>query len=417
MRITILTVGTLGDIQPYVALGAGLRDVGHDVQVATSSRFAPLLTERGLAHTPLAADFLQLVETSRGKAALAGRGRLKLLSEVMPMLRRLLDEGWQAARESDAIIYHPKALSGYHIAEKLGVPGILAHPVPFASPTAAFPTPLLPLPNLGGALNRLSHRLIFGVSTAPYRRMTNRWRREVLGLPPMSSELVLHGRPVPKLYGYSRHVLPAPSDWDDSTAVTGYWFLDRPVGWQAPADLERFLEAGPAPVYIGFGSMAAEDPARVAALVVEALDRAGLRGVLAAGAGGLVLDTAPSHIHVVESVPHDWLFPRMAAVVHHGGAGTTAAGLRAGVPAVICPFFGDQPFWGRRVAALGVGPAPIPQKRLTAAALTEALRAAVGDAAMRERAADLGALIRGEDGVGQAVAFVEAQLRQPIGQP
>src|SRR5690606_35862025 len=163
--------------------------------------------------------------------------------------------------------------------------------------------------------------------------------------------------------------------------ITGYLFLDEQAGWQPPPALEAFLDAGEPPVYIGFGSMAGRDPEAMTALVVEALALCGRRGLLLTGWGGLHAGAVPESIFVLDAAPHSWLFPRMAAVVHHGGAGTTAEGLRAGVPAVVVPFLFDQPFWGARIEALGVGPAPIPRKQLTAARLAGAIHRAVSDAA------------------------------------
>jgi sterol 3beta-glucosyltransferase len=182
--------------------------------------------------------------------------------------------------------------------------------------------------------------------------------------------------------------------------------------WQPPEDLAAFLERGQPPVFVGFGSMAGRKSEATAQSVLEALARAEQRGVLVTGWGGLRVTNQPDHVHVVESAPYDWLLPRVSAVVHHGGAGTTAAGLRAGKPTLICPFVADQPFWGRRVAALGVGPVPIPQRKLTADNLSEALRMMVTDTAMQQRAATLGAKIRDEDGVGNAVAFIERYVSE-----
>jgi sterol 3beta-glucosyltransferase len=412
MNITILAVGTRGDVQPYIALGAGLRVAGHDVTLATSGSFGACVSEYGLRYAMLSADFLKLVETPEGKAALAGKNPLGLMKRVMPMLRRMLDDAWAAAQGADAIIYHPKALGGYHIAEKLGVPAFLAHPLPMFTPTRAFPSPLLPFRDLGGFLNRLSHSLALAATTAPYRKLIDTWRAETLGLPPSTGERLLHGRPVPQLYAYSPHVLPPPADWGPETIVTGYWFLP-PRAWQPPAALAAFLADGEPPIYVGFGSMASRDAGRVTDVVLEALARTGLRAVLATGQGGLAAKDAPN-VCVIDAAPHDWLFPRVAAVVHHGGAGTTAAGLLVGAPTLICPFLGDQPFWGRRVHELGAGAAPIPQKRLTAERLAGALRQITGDAAMRERAAALGARIRAEDGVARAVAAIGAQVGQAL---
>jgi sterol 3beta-glucosyltransferase len=410
MKITIVTVGTRGDVQPYVALGMGLHAAGHAVTLATSARFEPFVAERGLRHAPLSADLMEMMETPQGKAAIAGKGLLTLIREVRPMLRQLLDQSWQAAQDAEALIYHPKILNGRAIAEKLSIPAFLAHPAPLFAATRAFPSPALPISNLGGALNKLSYRLVNAGLELPFRGLINAWRRETLGLPPARDEQLRAGQPIPQLYGYSPLVIPRPADWDDSVAVTGYWFLDRPASWQPSRDLVQFLDAGPAPVYIGFGSMAGRDAAKTTRIVLEALRRARVRAVLATGVGGLVASEGPDNVFLLDEAPHDWLFPRMAAIVHHGGAGTTAAALRAGRPQLICPFFGDQPFWGRRVAALGVGPQPIAQRTLSADRLTAAMRTLATDAALQTCAAELGAQIRAEDGVGRAVAVIDAAL-------
>ncbi len=414
MNVLILTVGTRGDVQPYVALGQGLRAAGHMVVLVAPAQFAEFVAGNSLEFAALPAEFLDLLQTGAGKAAIAGKGNpLKLLRMVQPMQRRMLDTAWQAAsaRPFDAVVYHPKALSGYSIAEKLGALPVLALPAPLYSPTRAFPSPLLPFTNLG-SLNRASHSLTIRLASLSTNSVLNRWRKEVLGLPPVKNELVLRGQPVLRLYPYSPAVVPTPDDWDASSVATGYWFLPRVADWRPDPALTTFLVNGPATIYVGFGSMPAEDAAAKTQVVMGALAVAGQRGILATGWGGLTLKNAPENIFVLESAPHDWLFPQMAAVVHHGGAGTTAAGLAAGAPTIICPFFGDQSFWGRRVAALGVGPAPIPQQKLTAEKLAAALRVATGDAALRKRAQQLGATICGEDGVGRAVALIAERVAQ-----
>jgi UDP:flavonoid glycosyltransferase YjiC (YdhE family) len=197
--------------------------------------------------------------------------------------------------------------------------------------------------------------------------------------------------------------------------VTGYWFLDRPDDWRPPAALVDFLADGRPPIYVGFGSMAPADAERLTALALDALARADQRAVLLAGWAGLGRTAASDRVLVVDAVPHDWLFPRVAAVVHHGGAGTTAAGLRAGVPAVVVPFFADQPFWGERVWRLGVGARPIQRKALTTEQLAAAIRHVVADRPTRERAAALGERVRAEDGVWTAVALFERHVGAPVG--
>jgi sterol 3beta-glucosyltransferase len=417
VRLAIHTLGTRGDVQPYVALALGLKEAGYEVVLATAARFETFVTAHGISFAPLPDDFLDLMDTPYGKAALSGRRTLtwtlQLVREVRPMMRRLLDAQWAAAQGADAIIYHPKALGSVHIAERLGIPAFLAFTLPGMTPTRAFPSPMLPFADLG-PFHRVSHELFLRYANGLFRRPVNQWREEVLGLSPSRRDDCLDGIPVPRLYGFSPAVVPKPADWDENSEVTGYWFLDDEA-WVMPPSLRGFLEAGPPPVYVGFGSIPSMDPVRTTSMVMEALATAGQRGILASGWGGLTAAPLAEHVYMLDAAPHDRLFPHVAAVVHHGGAGTTAAGLRTGKATVICPFFGDQPFWGRRVAALGVGPAPIAVRYLTAATLSEAIRRAVTDSDMQRRAAELGAMIREEDGVGRAVELItRALVRHPV---
>jgi sterol 3beta-glucosyltransferase len=415
MKITILAAGSRGDVQPFVALGLGLQAAGHDVTLCTAALFKSFVGGYGLKYVHMDDELIRLADTKAGRAALEGGGsKLQLLKLVQPMIRRMLDDSWAASQEADAIIYHPKTLAGYHIAEKRGLPVFVSLPLPMLTPTRAFSNPaLLPNVRLGGLVNRLTYTLM-PFLTAPYMGTVNAWRRETLGLPPRSrfaGELIApDGQPMPTLYSYSPHVVPNPPDWPETTTAVGYWFLDRRGDWQPPADLQAFLDAGAPPVYIGFGSMTGTRPEEKARFALEALRRTGQRGLIATGWGGLRADELPDNVFAIQEAPHDWLFPRVAAVVHHGGAGTTAAGLRAGKPTIIVPFIGDQPFWGRRVYELGAGPAPIPQKRLNADNLAAAIQAAVSDPAMSRRAAELGEKIRAEDGIARAVAIINRRL-------
>ncbi len=322
------------------------------------------------------------------------------------------EKGLVACQGSDLILGGLSGLfSGQALSEKLGIPLLLAYLVPF-TPTSAFPSALTPIPQtpLTQWMNKPSHRLAHQMMWQSFRSADNKARAEVLHLPPSSfwgpfSSLKRQKQPV--LYGYSSHVLPQPRDWDDSQHVTGYWFLEPPEGWEPPADLLHFLQSGPPPIYIGFGSMSSSKPEEAADLVLQALARTEQRGVLYEGWGGLKKEQLPGNVFMTGSIPHTWLFPHMAAVVHHGGVGTTAAGLAAGVPSIITPFFADQPFWGQRVYELGVGPKPIARRGLTADNLTQAIERAVTDVEMRKKAASLGARIRAENGVAQAVAIIE----------
>lgn len=428
MHVFIATIGTRGDVQPYIALAEGLHRAGHAVTVCTSTRYASLVTERGLGYGHLSDDLIALVETSEGRDAIAAAGGairgigalVEMIGRSLRIQRDLFRDGWTAAKKADpdVIIYHPKMAIALHYAERLGIPAVIAPLFPLFLPTEAYPNLGFPRLQLGDRLtpvyNRVSHRLVLTLVSAVSRWMFASWRN-AHGLPPQPRGTGIvhytHGTRVPFLHGWSRHVAPDPPDWPlRHVETTGYWFLDRSADWAPLPALEAFLADGPAPVYVGFGSMAGQHPEDTTRLILEALRRAGLRGVLASGWGGVRATDLPSSVYLLNQAPHDWLFPRVAAVVHHGGAGTTAAGLRAGRPTIICPFFGDQPFWGRRVHALGAGPMPLPQKHLTAEQLTHALQVATQGPALKARAEALGRKIRREEGVAAAVVFMERLL-------
>lgn len=236
----------------------------------------------------------------------------------------------------------------------------------------------------------------------------------MLRLPPYDRSVidVVWSEAPPLLIGVSAHVVPRPRDWPPNVHLTGYWFLDEPAGWAPPRELSDFLASGSTPVCVGFGSMVSEDPAADVRTIAAALERAGRRAVLLTGWAGLGAHAAglPPTILPLASAPHSWLFPRMAAVVHHGGAGTTAAAFRAGVRQVVVPFITDQPSWGYRVRRLGVGPPPVPRRKLTAERLAAALLRALDDEGMAARAKELAERIRGEDGGRVAVDVLEREL-------
>ena len=420
MNILITTAGSRGDVQPYIALGKGLQAAGHTVTICTHARFVSFVTEHGLAYAHLGSDLLDLMDGVEGRGVMEDMGSLisglktgiKLIRQSGPIQRSMIEEGWEAAQQvdPDIILYNSKMGGAPHYADKLGIPAVLAMLFPQFVPTAAFPTIGFPTWNLGGRYNRLTYAVVHTIAGWVGGRFVRDWRA-AHGLPPQPRGVdLLHrsdGTQIPVLHGVSPHVVPEPVDWPEEATMTGYWFLDRSDDWVPPPALEAFLAAGKPPVYVGFGSMSGRDPERTTRVVVDALQRAGLRGVLATGWGGMARDGLPDTVFSLDHVPHDWLFPQVAAVVHHGGAGTTAAGLRAGRPTVICPFFGDQPFWGRRVHELGVGSAPIPQKKLTAEKLASVLREVTTRPEIRARAGALSDRIRREDGVARAVAFIE----------
>ncbi|MBL8518292.1 MAG: glycosyltransferase family 1 protein [Betaproteobacteria bacterium] len=425
MRVLLATIGTRGDVQPFLALALGLNAAGHDVTVATCPRFESFITDHGLRFLPLDEGLLTLLESQRGRELIGNltgligvlRSLPKVLREVGPIHHRLVADAWSAveASQPDVIVYHPKLFCMPAFAAVRDIPVVLALLNPMFVPTGEWPLPGLSRLPLGAAYNRATWRLMHGMMNLASRGYINAWRRrhDPLGKSAASTpSRVAPGRPLPVLHGLSSTVVPVAEDWPEHVHVTGYWFMPlaeratAPV-WTPPEDLQRFLDAGLPPVYVGFGSMAGTKPEATTRLVLDAVQRAKVRAVIATGWGGMTAASLPSSVFMLDAAPHEWLFLRMAAVVHHGGAGTTAAGLRAGCPTVICPFGLDQPLWGRAVAALGAGPDPIPQKRLTVERLAAAIARAAGDAAMRSCAQRVGRAIQAENGVARAVAIIE----------
>ena len=415
MKITISTFGARGDVQPYLALAVGLQRAGHRVTLATSTGFTEWIQSYGVQAHPTGVGMQEAAQQPAAQAALRSRNPIRLIRLMRDILGQsggARDAVWAAIEGADLVIQSPTGTGALEAASTRGIPAVLASPVPFA-PTRAFPSLFLGMPafSLGAGYNVFTHRLMQRVLwSAMGGPLTNPLRRQ-LGLQGWSSytELLAYSRTLgtPMLYGYSAHVLPRPADWDAFQQITGYWFLEAPPNWSPDAGLVRFLDSGPPPVYIGFGSMSQGDAKRRTRLALRALELSGQRGVLLTGWGGLARQAPPPHVCFVDSVPHAWLFPRLAAVVHHGGAGTTGAGLHAGLPSLLTPFAADQAAWAERVAQLGVGPRLPGSGQLTAAKLAEAIQTAVTDTALRARAAALAEKIRAEDGLARAVEIIE----------
>lgn len=420
MRITVFAAGSRGDIQPCVALSKALQGAGYHVRLAVPENFAGFIHEHDLDFYPLRGDVQQIMASDTGRNFMEKGGfnpikSIRTIREMIaPIVMKMVEDAYAACRDADALIcLGVFSAFGQSIAEALRIPMINIEPTPLL-PTKAFAAPSWPIQrDLGGLHNYLSGISMLQVVQLWYRPFVRAFRGQ-LGL---STHTAAHFyrifRSTPMLSAYSPHIIPHPADWPDSVHVTGYFFLDSQSDWQPPPELKAFLEAGDPPVYIGFGSMAGRNPEQLARIVSEALAKSGQRGLLLTGWGGLRAELMPDTVFMVDSAPHSWLFPRMAAVVHHGGAGTTAEGLRAGVPTVVVPFIFDQTFWSARIKALGLGPDPIPLKKLSADRLAKAIKIAVTDPGMRQRAISCGEAIRAEDGTSSAVEIIEQYLDKP----
>ncbi|KAF9346522.1 Sterol 3-beta-glucosyltransferase [Mortierella sp. AD094] len=430
LHITCLTIGSRGDVQPYIAFCKRLMEDGHTCRIATHGDYKEWIEGHGIEFGLVGGDPSELIELCVDN----GMFTVSFIKEGLKKFRGWLDDllvtAWEACQNTDVLIESPSAMAGIHIAEALEIPYLRAFPFPWTR-TRAFPHPFaVPERNLGRGYNYMTFSMIEQVFWKGISRPVNRWRRKTLGLGPSSMEKMEANR-VPTLYSWSPSLVPAPIDWHSWVHVTGYWFLDNAeINWTPPEGLEEFIDADPnnKPVYIGFGSMVVSDPEAMTKTIVDAVIKAGVRAIITKGwsdrksnkpkqkdgpvavvqnAGEANEKVYIDSIFMLQSVPHDWLFPRMAGAVHHGGAGTTAASLRAGIPTVIKPYFGDQNFWAQRIEDAGVG---IWCHDLTVKKLSAALTTITTDEKLIKKAQAMGERIRGEDGVGTAIQYLYHDL-------
>jgi UDP:flavonoid glycosyltransferase YjiC (YdhE family) len=415
MRIAVVAVGTRGDVEPHAALCQGLRQAGYEARLCAPDDFGSSFLERGIPFDPIPVSFRGLYETSGGHALLATGGNgvrfLSGLGRVAVDVAAQVIAGIRAAcSEADAVCYSPLGFPALYFAHEMGIPAFATSLQPLGR-TGEHANPLLSLPAwTPSAINRFSYRLVEQVFWQVARPLLRPHVRD--RLPVWGHFDELYEGPGPALFAYSPLVSPQPRDWKPWMHATGYWRAGA-ADWHPPEGLEEFLAEGPA-VCIGFGSMHSPRIARILDTALEALARTERRAVILTGWSGYAGHCAghDGAVFITGDAPHEWLFPRVSAVIHHGGAGTTAAALRAGVPSVILPFFFDQGFWGRRLAACGLGPPPIPFYRLSAATLERALDAAERSADMRCHLQRLSAKLWREDGVGRAVEILERALEK-----
>jgi len=414
MRVLLFGFGSRGDVQPFIALGKGLQRAGYEVTLAVGKNFESWVKSEGLPFEPIRVDVEALVQGDVGKDWI-NRENQNPMEEIRSMKRmtdsiaaEVVPDMLAALDRYDVFISGVLTVEAMNAAaESRGKTHIVGTMTPWTPTRSGASGMNAPIPR-GDSLINLIFGYVVEVMMSNVLRSPSAAVRSALKLrPPTPVDFMRAWNRAPTLMGISPLVTPHPPDWGDNLHVTGYWFLDRSPDWQPSPELTAFLDAGDPPVYIGFGSMGSRKPEEAGQIALEALRRSGQRGVLASGWGGLQPADLPASVYLITALPHSWLFPRMAAVVHHGGAGTTAAGFRAGVPSILVPFGLDQPFWGSRAVALGVGTRPIPRKQLTGERLGAAITEAVTNPTLRRQAADLGQKIRAEEGIAQAVAVID----------
>jgi sterol 3beta-glucosyltransferase len=414
--ISILTSGSRGDTQPYIALGVQLQKLGFRVRLAAFEIFRELVEGYGIEFKGISGNVQHVMASQVGQEAMRADNPVKMImsfNKLRPYVIKMQEDFFNACQGADLIIFHPGTPVGHFAAKEFGIPSIFASPFPMW-PTREFPSMIFyGKGSSHPAVNLFSHKVLENVMWSASRSAINEFWRKEFGILPSDKKnpFSLHGTPEsPTFISCSNFVFPRPKDWSSGIYCEGYWFLDELGSWSPPEDLRKFIAKGDPPVYIGFGSLGNRaDVQQAARISMQAIELAGMRAILSFGKiSDDLVKNLPDKIFFLENAPHSWLFPKMSVVVHHGGAGTTAEGLRAGIPSIIIPHSNDQFAWGRRVFELQAGPLPIPRKKLTTEGLAYTLRASQS-MEIRKSAESLGRNIRSENGV-QKIAEIVARM-------
>lgn len=412
MQITILTYGSRGDVQPFLALAVELKNAGHQVRLAAPQRFASFVGEYGVPFVPLAGDPAVISQRLNDAGGNLFRMVPAVSDYVFEIAPQAASQALAACEDADLIVHSFLFTSGGNaLARKLGIRDLSIQTFPFFAPSGEIPVlfaPHLSSPQLRKFLHWFAMQVYWQGGKVGYRRL-RKTNPEIFDLdlrwpfPPGPNH-----RRTPLVFAISPTVLPQPGEWPESQLhIPGYFFLEAAKKFQPPEDLTRFLAAGEAPVCVTFGSTIHKRGAEINRMLLQAIAQTKNRAILLSGWGQADDAPGPDHIFTAEAVPHDWLLPRCKAVIHHGGAGTTAAGLRAGIPNLVTPFASDQPFWGQRVHAIGAGPAPIPVKKISTPNLITSL-IEMDAPAMRRSARHIGEKIQAENGIAKTIALIES---------
>ncbi|KAK5800256.1 hypothetical protein VI817_002468 [Penicillium citrinum] len=418
LRITCLTIGSRGDVQPYIALCKGLLAEGHKPKIATHAEFEPWIRKHGIDFAPVDGDPAELMRICVENGMFTYSFLREATSKFRGWIDDLLSSSWASCQGSDLLIESPSAMAGIHIAEALRIPYFRGFTMPWTR-TRAYPHAFaVPENRMGGAYNYITYVMFDNIFWKAIAGQVNRWRNGELGLKATNLDKMQQNK-VPFLYNYSPSVVAPPLDYPDWIRITGYWFLNEGSDWAPPPELANFISKARADnkkiVYIGFGSIVVSDPAALTKTVIQSVQKADVRCILSKGWSDRLGDPSsvksevplPPEIFQIQAAPHDWLFSQIDAAAHHGGAGTTGASLRAGVPTIVKPFFGDQFFFGWRVEDLGVG---ICMKKLNVSVFSRALWEATHSERMIVKARNMGIQIRKEDGVATAIQSLYRDL-------
>lgn len=418
MKITLLTAGSRGDVQPYLALASGLKQAGHQVCLASYAGFADWVTSYSVdfaAVTPIPITLTSSRKWRQWQRTGSNlfrfiRHYMAIADEARSYIETMLDDFWCASQDAELIISSASGFVGLQIAQTKGVAHCWALVQPM-SRTRLFPHFATPgRLRFGEKFNAFTYHFAERIYWRLFGGAVKHWLRTRLNASislDQDQTMFSASPPSPVLYGFSPIVVPKPADWGEDMVVCGYWYLKLTQPWQPPPELASFLESGPPPLYIGMESIRHASQEALLKLILEALGMTDQRLLLFIGGREVDYRTLPPSVYLVNVVPHDWLFPRMSAIIHHGGAGTTAIALRAGVPSMGIPGFFDQPFWSRRIHEIGAGLPPIQPQKLTAQHLASAMHRLANDNYLRDSSARVGEALRREDGIARAVEVIE----------
>lgn len=406
-------IGSTGDVRPYILLGRELKQRGHTITLASFQPFEDMVRAEGLAFFALSGDVVSMMNSIM-KPGVVGISYIREMEKVIRTIApSLLNDLLRAGENADAMICTFFGSAFYSVAEKYHIPCIQTHYFPM-DPNPAAPISSAPMLHLGKVWNRLSYKIGYLLISLLEKRYLTSWRKEngmELRRLHTRPDYHINGHTVPVIYAVSHTMLPRPRGWGANIHISGSWFDEKVSTWTPPQELLDFLNQGEKPIYIGFGSMVSGDMNETFQKVLAAVDEAGVRAVISTGWCNDALSLRGSkNVYMAEFVPHDWLFPHVAAAVHHGGVGTTASSLRYGLPTLVIPFGGDQPFWGSRVFAMGCGPRPLSRSRLTVNSLAQRLKQLTTTESYHIAAEEISLYMRAEDGIRRAADLVEQEI-------
>ncbi|MDI9313979.1 MAG: glycosyltransferase [Hydrotalea sp.] len=456
-KILIITNGTRGDVDPFIGLAQGLIKRGHTPIICAPIAFKNVIMEHGIDYAYMNNGLPKIVKSEIGRSIMESsasvmryvQSGVRVKAILRPSYRRQLDETYRAAQNTapDLIIFNHVAIYGYHVARELHIPAMVAISSPILIPTADMAHLLFPqlswLNRFGGWYNRMTYHVFFKIVELVSFFLVREWQvenkferhsnkivfyKKAIHRPRGDSKSLskavnkLFNKPLTIMHHYSSALSPRAKDWGRNILITGYWFRkDKKRLWQPPKTLVDFIAKckaqGKPPIYVGFGSMTASRKTmqRVITTVGKTVEATDIRLVVGVGWSkhdwqAMAVDNpaVADRIYYLDEAPHDWLFPQMAGIMHHGGAGTTAAAFRAMKPSIICPFFADQHFWARRVRATHSGIGSISLKKINQRNLTAAFHQITTDKKMIANAKKIGAQINREDGVAVAIKLIEA---------